>query len=113
MKKMIILLFFMISITVMTGRGWAFTCGADLITLGDSKTKTLLTCGEPTSKESVCLEHHRETGVCINRGEAWKYNCGENDLFYSLVFNEGGQLVREETEGRGMGRSDCTGKRSP
>lgn len=113
MKKIIVLLFLvMISISMITDNGWAFTCGTDLISPGDTRSKTLLTCGEPTAKESVCLEHHRETGICINRGEAWKYNCGENDLFYSLIFSEGGSLVRVDTEGRGMGKSDCGGKLS-
>lgn len=112
MKKLTVPLFLVImSLLIMTDSGWAFTCGTNLITLGDSKTKLLLTCGEPTSKESMCLERHRETGACINRGQAWKYNCGDNDFFYSLVFDEDGTLIKEGTEGRGMGRSNCGGKR--
>ncbi|PKN19714.1 MAG: hypothetical protein CVU71_04900 [Deltaproteobacteria bacterium HGW-Deltaproteobacteria-6] len=113
MKKHIIFLFcVMASMLMITDSGWAFSCGTGLITLGDSKTKLLFTCGAPTSKESICLERHRETGLCINRGQAWKYNCGDNDFFYSLVFDESGNLIKEETEGRGMGKSDCGGKLS-
>ena len=90
--------------------GWSFRCGVDLITRSDTKIKTSMTCEKPTSKEQKCLEWHRETGICINKGEAWYYNCGDNDFIYVLTFSGDGTLISEDTAGRGMGLSDCRGK---
>jgi hypothetical protein len=111
MKKIILYLFsIFVGVFVFAGNGWSFRCGADLISTGDTKIKTSMTCGNPTSKEQKCLERHRETGICINKGEAWYYNCGDSDFIYVLTFNEGGALISETTAGRGMGLSDCRGK---
>jgi len=95
---------------IFSSNSWAFRCGVELISKGDNKIKTSLTCGEPTSKEQRCLAWHRETGICVNHGEAWYYNCGDQDFIYVLVFSEGGELMHEETSGRGMGFSQCRGK---
>jgi hypothetical protein len=113
MKKCAVILFIaVIGIFIITGNSWAFRCGTDLITTGDTKIKTSMTCGKPTSKEQRCLEHHPETGVCIDHGEVWYYNCGGSDFIYALTFSESGRLIKENTEGRGEGKSDCGGKLS-
>ncbi|OPY86704.1 MAG: hypothetical protein A4E71_01397 [Smithella sp. PtaU1.Bin162] len=113
MKKIILLLFTIgAAIFVIADSGWAFRCGNDLVTTGYNKVQVLSICGEPTNKEQSCLEHHRETGVCINKGEIWHYNCGDGDFFYALTFGENGILIKENTEGRGMGLSQCRGKLS-
>lgn len=113
MKKAIIFLFFLLTgVFILSNNGWSFRCGNDLITTGDTRVKTSYTCGQPTSKEQRCLKRHVETGICLNKGEAWYYNCGENDFIYVLVFNEDGTLEKEDTAGRGYGSSDCRGRLS-
>ena len=108
MKKLTLYLFSVfVGVFIFSGNGWAFRCGTNLITMGDTKIKTSLTCGEPTSKDQRCLQHHPETGICINRGEAWYYNCGDLDFIYVLVFSDGGTLISEDTVGRGTGSSSC------
>jgi hypothetical protein len=117
----------------------AFRCGDGFVSVGDSKTKVLLECGNPTSKEKVGVkkdvgekttdnkrikhkkkdkEYSKESRATI-RGEyqkvsrktveKWYYNCGDNDFIYVLTF-EGGKLKREDTEGYGKGKSDCKGR---
>ena len=99
---------------------WAFRCGSGMVSTGDSKTKVLVTCGNPTSKEKSC-ENSREfpsrtksgkikkTRKCGRKVDVWHYNCGDNDFIYKLIF-ENGVLKKEDTEGRGKGKSDCRGK---
>ncbi|HUH67219.1 MAG TPA: DUF2845 domain-containing protein [Syntrophales bacterium] len=107
--------------------GYAFRCGDGYVTVGDSKTKVLLECGKPASKEKVRYKkgrHYRtEEGRKDESGkvkgtylkekkkpsEKWYYNCGENDFIYVLTF-EGGILKSEETGGYGKGKSDCKGR---
>lgn len=99
---------------------FAFRCGSGLVSSGDTKTQVLITCGKPTSKESTCEGRQTGTSVdkdgkvkkykkCSKKVERWHYNCGENDYIYTLTF-EDGKLTQENTEGRGKGKSDCTGK---
>jgi hypothetical protein len=105
----------------------AFRCGHGYVSVGDSKTKVLLECGKPTSKEKGRVKkgrHYRIEERETDKGdktkgtylkekrkpvEKWFYNCGDNDLIYVLTF-EGGILKREETEGYGKGKSDCKGR---
>lgn len=111
MKKiMFYLCFALAGVFVFFSVGWSFRCGNELASTGDSKIKILGSCGAPTSKEQKCLERHRETGRCINNGETWYYNCGDNDFIYILVFDEQGILISEKDAGRGFGLSDCRGK---
>ena len=102
------------------GNCWAFRCGADLVSRGDSKTKVQVTCGKPTSKETSCENRQEYTATdksgkikkfkkCGKKLEVWHYNCGDNDFIYKLTF-ENGVLKSENTEGRGKGKSDCLGK---
>ncbi|MEN6331686.1 MAG: DUF2845 domain-containing protein [Smithella sp.] len=110
MKKVIsVLLILVIYSFMFSGDAWAFRCGGKLVVQGDTKLKVLDTCGNPSSKEQICLEHHRETGVCVNFGEKWFYNCGENDFIYALTFSEDGTLIGERSQGRGFGASKCNG----
>jgi hypothetical protein len=95
---------------IMAGNGWSFHCGAGFVGSDYTKMKVLLTCGEPTSKERLCIEHHPNTGICVNKGEIWYYNCGDNDFIYALTFDEAGILREEKNAGRGTGMSDCRGK---
>lgn len=113
MKKVLFFLFAVsAAIFIMASDGWTFRCGLELVTTGNKKFHVLTACGEPTYKEKICIEHHRETGVCVNSGEAWYYNCGDSDFLYSLTFNEDGTLIKEDTAGRGKGMSDCGGRLS-
>jgi len=107
--------------------GYAFRCGEGFVSIGASKTRVLLECGKPTSKEKVGVkkkvrrsktkERDRDENRPADRVvfkekskpvEKWYYNCGENDLIYVLTF-EGGTLKSENTEGYGKGKSDCKG----
>lgn len=104
----------------------AFRCGDGFVSVGDTKTKVLLECGKPTSKEKVAAKKATDSNrVRTNRSnkqkeehknketaknvEKWYYNCGENDFIYILTF-EGGILKKEETGGYGKGKQVC-GKR--
>jgi hypothetical protein len=105
----------------------AFRCGDGYVSVGDSKTKVLLECGKPTSKEKVRVKkgrHYRTDKREKDKSgktkrtylkekkkpvEKWYYNCGENDFIYILTF-EGSILKSEETGSYGKGRSDCKGR---
>jgi hypothetical protein len=100
--------------------GFAFRCGTGLVGSGDSKTQVQVTCGKPTSKETSCEKQQEYTTTnksgkitkvkkCGKKSEVWHYNCGDNDFIYKLTF-ENGILKKEDTEGRGKGKSDCLGK---
>jgi hypothetical protein len=100
---------------------WAFRCGSGLVSSGDSKTEVLLTCGQPTTKDKSSCESQKvyrmtdkagkvkKQKKCSNTVDVWHYNCGANDFIYKLTF-ENGKLKKEDTEGRGKGKSDCLGK---
>jgi len=107
--------------------GYAFRCGNGFASVGDSRTKVALECGQPTSKEKVgakktgrykTREGEIKEGARPHSGsykektkavEKWYYNCGENDFIYVLTF-EGGVLTTEDTEGYGKGKSQCKGR---
>jgi len=100
----------------------AFRCGSGFVSVGDSKTKVMIECGHPTSKERVSVKKDRKIrkdgqgGVGKKFGkssgksvEKWYYNCGDNDMIYVLTF-EGSTLAQEDTDGYGKGQSDCLGR---
>ena len=100
--------------------GWAFRCGSGLVSTGDSKTRVQVTCGKPTSKTKTCANSQASTATtkkgkikkskkCGTKTEVWHYNCGDGDFIYVLTF-ENGKMTKEDTEGRGKGKSDCQGK---
>ena len=99
---------------------FAFRCGSGLVSSGDSKTRVLVTCGQPTSKATSCTNSQestttnkkgkiKKTKKCGTKADVWHYNCGNDDFIYALTF-ENGKLTNETTEGRGKGKSDCRGK---
>lgn len=85
-----------------TTSGFAFRCGNDMVSEGDSKTRVQLTCGKPTGKIKQSRKYRKNI-------EVWHYNCGKDDFIYKLTF-ENGTLINETTEGRGKGKSECRGK---
>lgn len=121
MKKHLMILSLVFTFLFLTAiHGWAFRCGTGLVSTGDSKTKVQLTCGNPTSKEKACENSQeyttrsktgkiKQTKKCGKKLDVWYYNCGDNDFIYKLTF-ENGILKKEDTEGRGHGKSDCQGR---
>jgi len=95
----------------------AFRCGDGLVSVGDSKGRVTIECGKPTLKEKVGDKETRKKGTGTKtKGvkssktvEQWTYNCGKDDFIYILTF-EGGKLVKEATDGRGRGASECKGR---
>ncbi|MDQ5986074.1 MAG: hypothetical protein CSYNP_01792 [Syntrophus sp. SKADARSKE-3] len=94
----------------------AFRCGENVISAGDTKSRVIMECGKPTYKEKVGSKDvytsdqgNRNHSKSSKKVEQWSYNCGEGDFIYVLEF-EGGKLVREDTNGRGHGKSHCLGK---
>jgi len=97
---------------------FAFRCGPDLVSEGDSKTQVMATCGHPTSQDKSCENSQQYTTTnkygkvkkkCGQKLETWFYNCGDNDFIYKLTFDDG-KITNITTEGRGRGKSDCLGK---
>ncbi len=126
MIKIIISIFSIIFLLSVYTDSYAFRCGSGFVSIGDSKSKALLECGKPTSKEKTGVkkvrrykqnERDRDESRTARRAsfreksksvEKWYYNCGDNDFIYILTF-EGGILKSEETGGYGKGKSACKG----
>jgi hypothetical protein len=104
----------------------AFRCGDELVGTGDSKAKVLIKCGKPTHKEKGGAKKSTHTRgqmrsaedkqsaydarqSTIKGVEKWYYNCGKDDFIYVLTF-ERGVVVKEDTDGRGRGASECLGR---
>lgn len=103
----------------------AFRCGQEIVGTGDSEARVLIKCGKPTFKKKISAKKstrakgdkrvadHRSLYDKNKLGaggvENWYYNCGKDDLVYVLTF-EGGVVVREDTDGRGSGASECLGR---
>ena len=106
-----------ITLCLAAGDAVAFRCGSGMVSTGDSKARVLIVCGKPTAKEKVSEKNKTSTGAVKNKktkksaGKAavWYYNCGSQDYIYALTF-EDGVLKKEDTEGKGSGKSDCLGK---
>jgi hypothetical protein len=95
---------------------FAFRCGNGIVGVGDTKSRVVIECGKPTYKERVGTKSNYSGDQTQSKGrkssrsvEVWSYNCGEGDFIYVLTF-EGGKLVKEDTNGRGRGKSDCRGR---
>jgi hypothetical protein len=94
----------------------AFRCGDEIVSVGDAKSRVQIVCGNPTFKERTGAkgvyaadpETGRRRAKSSRKVEQWTYNCGEGDFIYVLTF-EGGRMVREDTKGRGRGKSGCRG----
>ena len=89
-----LLLFFCVS------RSYAFYCGNELVSKGDTTAEVFLKCGEPFWKERH-LEKERSGGrkvyIVI---EDWIYNFGPSKWLYFLRF-ENGELIEIDTRGYG------------
>jgi hypothetical protein len=97
-----------------------------MVGIGDSKSKVLIKCGKPTFQEKgsgkkgthakgdkrttsdsrYASDKKQSTAKGV---EKWSYNCGKDDFIYVLTF-EGGVVVKEDTDGRGRGASECLGR---
>lgn len=95
---------------------FAFRCGEGIVSVGDTKSRVLIECGKPTyrdrvgSKDTSSGDRSGKRKRSSKTVEQWSYNCGEGDFIYVLTF-EGGKLTKEETNGRGRGKSRCQGPR--
>ena len=104
----------------------AFRCGDEIVGTGDSTAKVLIKCGKPTHKEKIGVKKSTRTKGQKRKAadqkdvhdtkysttknvEKWHYNCGKDDFIYVLTF-EGGVVVKEDTDGRGRGASECLGR---
>lgn len=114
--------FFPVMIAVMSAalficaEALAFRCGDGIVGVGDTKSRVLIECGAPTYKDKVGSKEVTTTDQGKIRRkkksktvEQWTYNCGAGDFIYILTF-EGGKLTKEETGGRGKGKSQCKGR---
>jgi len=98
--------------------GWS--CGREIVSVGDSKGKVLARCGSP---ESSYVANEKQSGTfggrVRSRGyysgtyssttamtEVWVYNCGSGDYLYELRF-EGDELVSIGSVGEGSGWKGC------
>ena len=106
-KIIFVIVVIVVMVLFFSVNGFAFRCGSELVTSGDTRMQVLTTCGKPTSKEKSC--EGRKSKKCANQAEIWYYNCGDHDYIYALTF-ENGILKKESTQGQGKGKSDCRGK---
>lgn len=91
--------------TGMTDDAYAFRCGNELVTTGDSSAILYERCGRPGSKDYAVVKfRNRWESV-----EKWYYNCGDNDFIYMLTILHD-KVVSEDSLGRGSGRSQCRGR---
>jgi DNA-directed RNA polymerase subunit M/transcription elongation factor TFIIS len=116
MSRIQISILIFIILCLAAGDAFSFRCGSGMVSAGDSKARVLIVCGKPTAKEKVSEKTKTSTGVVknktkksTNKAEVWYYNCGSQDYIYALTF-EDGVLKKEDTEGKGSGKSDCLGK---
>jgi hypothetical protein len=127
MKKTATLLFVVcVSWSWFAAGAHAIRCGNEIVGTGDSKAKVLIKCGKPTHQEKVAAKkstttkgQKRTSGekqvaydtrhTASKNVEKWTYNCGKDDFIYVLTF-EGGVVVKEDTDGRGRGASECMGR---
>ena len=114
-KYILLLLLFVVPATYAD----SMRCGGKLVTLGDSKAKTIINCGEPFMKETIAVAEKTEyselalkhpllykhgllkdsNGAVIGSKtsvsqsiDQWTYNLGQG-TFLRVLYFEGGQLV--------------------
>lgn len=85
---------------------FAFRCGSEMISAGDSVEVLLSKCGRPQNKR-FATEKYRNRWESV---EKWYYNCGSDDFIYILTIIHD-VVSKEETAGRGSGVSRCQGTR--
>jgi len=83
---------------------FAFRCGSNMISTGDSTEFVLTRCGRPQNKRFATAKFQNQWESV----EKWYYNCGSKDFIY--ILNIVHDVVHsEETAGRGTGESRCQG----
>ena len=85
---------------------FAFRCGNETISNGDSTELVLARCGRPQNKR-FAVEKYQNRWESV---EKWYYNCGSDDFIYILTIIHD-VVSKEETAGRGSGVSRCQGTR--
>jgi len=102
------------------GNVFGWSCGREIVSVGDSKGRVLAKCGSP---ESSYVANEKQSGTfggrVRNHGyysgtynsttavtEVWVYNCGSSDYLYELRF-EGDVLVGIQSVGDGSGWKGC------
>jgi hypothetical protein len=81
---------------------YAFRCGQEIVSKGDTAYEVLLKCGQPQRKEYI---HFNANGI-MKYAAKWYYNCGENDFVYFLIIIDN-KVFKEENSIRGKGKSQC------
>ena len=86
-----------------------FRCGAESVSIGDSRYTVQKICGKPSRSESVAKKSKKK-GTTVPKGtttksssgkaEKWTYDRGYGDFVYALTF-EGGTLKKIDKVGRG------------
>ncbi|MEI7591385.1 MAG: DUF2845 domain-containing protein [Deltaproteobacteria bacterium] len=115
MKKLFFAMLLSVLSLTFVSTAYAFRCGDRIVSIGESRSKVLIMCGEPTTKEKGSSKNKKKAkqnnkdGNAEDSGiEKWYYNCGANDFIYVLTFRSG-KLAKETTEGYGTGKASCYG----
>jgi hypothetical protein len=85
---------------------YAFRCGDELVSTGDSSSVLLARCGRPMNKDFSTKKINGKWESV----ESWFYNCGEADFIYKLTIIDS-KLVSDDTVGRGSGNPTWPNKR--
>lgn len=97
MKRILILFLLMGFLTVTNA--FAFRCGGEIVSKGESVATLMARCGRPDYKE-YASEKHNNRWKSVQR---WYYNCGSNDFIYKLTVIDS-IVVAEDIIGRGSGK---------
>ena len=116
MKKCFLVSLLFVAIILMSVDCYAFRCGNDIVSKGDSSAAVTSKCGKPDWQETIKTETKGtysgggskvgKYSEVTEKVEKWYYNCGQFDFIYVLTI-KAGQLVKIETAGRGSGESRC------
>jgi len=96
MKKLKVLMVSGFLLGLLVSYADAMRCGNNLVTVGDSKAKVLLVCGEPMISEVIATEKTDDRKELV---EAWTYHRGPGSFLQILTFR-GGKLILIETGDR-------------
>ena len=97
--KRILILFLLIGF-ITAAEAFAFRCGDEIVSKGDSVATLMARCGPPDQKDFTTEKYkkHWETF------EKWYYNCGSNDFIYKITIINS-RIVSIDIVGRGTGNS--------
>lgn len=85
---------------------YAFRCGDNLVSTGDSVISLSARCGRPSGKSATV----QRFGNTWERVEKWFYNCGKDDFIYVLTI-KGDRIISDDSLERGAGASQCKGRK--